>query len=88
MNHIKTDRIRRRYASDLAVLAALAAVVGIEIASLASAADELAPAPSGLVLDARDEGPVGLAIGAPAERPDHARVARDEAPTATDHATL
>jgi hypothetical protein len=59
------SKLRRSFVSDLIVVAALAAVVAVEIASLASVADDLSMVPSGLVLDARGDGPAGLSVGEP-----------------------
>lgn len=75
--------IRRRFFADLAVVAAIAALIGLEAASLASAADELAP-PSGLVIDARGEPPAGVAVDRPCDRLlIDARLARGELAPAT-----
>jgi hypothetical protein len=65
----RIHRMRRKFFADLALIAALGAIVGAEVASLASATTDLAREPSGLVIDARDETPGGLSVAEPCDRP-------------------
>jgi hypothetical protein len=91
MTHHRTSTIRRRFFSDIAVVFGLAALVGVEAASLVSAADELSLAPgSGLVLDARSDEPGGLAVGQPCAQPliDDRLAARSLPQPATGDLTL
>ena len=76
--------IRRRFFLDLALLAGMAALVGAEIASVASATQTLSEQ-SGLAIDARGDEPAGLAIGDGAERLQDGRLARGDAANAANH---
>ena len=80
--------LRRRFFSDIAVVAALVAVIGVEAASLVSVSDDLSMSPGGLVLVDRCDDPAGIAVAEPSAAPPiDGRIARCERATDTPAAS-